>query len=562
MLGQMTFGELLGEEYELPEMAAPKKEEKKAEKKTPAKKAAKKEEKLLNVTLPCKVYGQNFQTEIQPGEGETTITSNELIKRLIESGIDEAAVSTRAVFIPEDNASKAYLVEGNEVCPDDDTVIVFGENGITFSYGEKKATFTAADFDGKEEDEICVADVKAKIFGLFPAFAKSQTFYDIEAGVIVPFLSYAKKENDTTKVMYPITVSIAGEEVTLGGSEVKGETVKELVAYLTKDYATDGLTVELTKLQDGIFYAVFKARGNTAKNSEKKNKGAKTSKKTEKYPTEGTTIYLVFNGHRESVTAETFGGKDKITKNDVIEYFKPRFAVFSSAEKVGNINCNYDETCKVLSVDCTPGRRGGNASFFPDAGLPVLNDKEMSGYLFNAAATCYKRIGNICSQHNGEILYANMTSAYFISNEGQLLSYQRKQERVPEKVFKGMVGYFKSMLPNEAICRIVFNARTECYALQIPESSTVTRVTVEDAVFKMIPPYCEVVATFHSHNTMPAFFSSTDDLAESDQIGVFGVIGRLNEKPIDAKMRAMFQGSYLMLPVSYLFETGVSEVAA
>ncbi len=564
MIGQATFNDLYGEEFDF--FKSPPVKEKKTEKKAATKKKAetKKTEKPLNVTMPCKVYGQYFTKEIpKADESETLISSAELIKRLIDAGIDEAAVNCKAIFIPEDLSSVAYLVEHHEITPSGDTLIVFGQSGVTFAFGEKKAIYTAEDFAGKECDEICLDDAKEKIFEAYPAFSKSELFYDVEAGVIVPFLGTRASERETSTVKYPVTVNICGEERTLEENP-SGETVKDLVSYLTKDFETKNLKVGLHKLEDGIYYTSFSASGNTAKNTEKKNKGAKTSKKEEKFPVEGTTIYLVFNGHKEAVNKECFGGKEKITKNDVIEYFKPRFAVFSSSEKVGNINCSYDETYKCLSVDCTPGRRGAkSASFsFSGADVPIIDDKELTSYLASPAATCYKQIGQRCHTNRGDLLYANMTGAYFVQTDGTLLKYQRKTEKPPGAVFDRMVRYFQSKLPYEAICRIIYNAHGDGFSVLLPTKVFATKTTVEQAVFPMIPPYCEVFATFHSHNTMPAFFSSTDDLAEMDQIGIFGVLGQLNQSHIDAKVRAMFQGSCINLEIGELFDLSSSEVAA
>ena len=565
MMGQSTLADIFGEEFDFFASAPKKEEAKKPEKKKETKKEGSKSsskkaaEKVLHVTLPCKVYGDAFVKEIQPREGESEVIDNtELSKRLIEAGIDEAASSARGIFIPEDNAAVAYLVQKHEIAVGDDTVLVFGESGVTYAYGEKKATFTLADFEGKEEDEVTLSDVKEKIFELSPAVKGKELYYDVEAGVITPGFAFVKAENDNTKLSYPLTVNANGTERTLDGTEFEGDTTKDLISFLTKGYEVKGLDVRLAKLSDGIFYTILKANTSLAGKVEKKNAGKSAKKKEEKYPVEGTTCYLVFNGYKELLTKEAFGGKEKIVKQDLIEYFKPKFAVFASAEKVSGVNCVYDTTSKVLSVDITPGRRGAFGAT-PSPGV-VSTPEQLKGLLFNPAESCFNaQIGGMCGEHAGELLFANQTAAYFLSpDEQKLLYFIQKCGAVPHGIKAGILSYFKNKLPMEAIVRILFNAYDGQFSLQYPKSAVETKVSVGNAVFEPIKnPYIGIAATFHSHNTMPAFFSSVDDAAEMDQIGVFGVIGRLDEDEPDILIRAMYQGSSLMLdPATYFERTG------
>lgn len=66
-----------------------------------------------------------------------------------------------------------------------------------------------------------------------------------------------------------------------------------------------------------------------------------------------------------------------------------------------------------------------------------------------------------------------------------------------------------------------------------------------------IPIGTLLVMTIHSHNTMPAYFSATDN--EDEKItGLYGVIGRLDRKP-QIRCRASLSGSFGDIAVNKLF---------
>jgi PRTRC genetic system protein A len=62
------------------------------------------------------------------------------------------------------------------------------------------------------------------------------------------------------------------------------------------------------------------------------------------------------------------------------------------------------------------------------------------------------------------------------------------------------------------------------------------------------------VMQLHSHNIMKAFFSCTDNANELAYL-LYGVVGRLDQEIPEIQIRVGYNGSYLSLPLLYVFES-------
>lgn len=574
--GQMSLGSIFGAEYAFEETPAPKKE-KKAAKPKADKKEPKKTEKQKEITLPCKVYGGSFTTLLSPKEGESEVVDEKtFLSRLAEAGFEEVLSSARRLFIPEE-AGTVYVVKGLYTANTElDTLLDFGENGIVFAYGEEKITFTKEDFPDVEEDELSLALLLDKAFDAFPAYKSLKVFYDVEGGVVIPLLEKVVSDKDLLE--FPCTVNVNGDTLTFAEGDFEGDNIEALKKHISGEWAHPDVTIEVCDV-GGKYYVLFSSRKASNVTADKKNKGAKTKKKEEKYPS-NCVVYLCFNGYHQQLTPECFGGKDKFTKKMLVEYFKPKFAVFNSAEKVGNINCFYDEMQNRLSVDCTPGRRGAhNASSrrydrgydfeerevyvsTEDGDDPLENcivlESEYTSYLTKPGAVCAgKEILSRNLPFTGCKLFANATAAYIYAEVGeqkQLVEYVSKVPKPKKKLLDGIIAYFKKQMPVEAICQIMFDHRSKEFYIRIPEEVTASVVDVKASFPMLMDPHKEIIATIHSHNSMPAFFSPTDDAAELDQIGLFGVIGRLDADKPQVLLRAVYEGGEKYIPAEKFFE--------
>ncbi len=57
----------------------------------------------------------------------------------------------------------------------------------------------------------------------------------------------------------------------------------------------------------------------------------------------------------------------------------------------------------------------------------------------------------------------------------------------------------------------------------------------------------------HSHGTMPAFFSVTDD-KEENGLRIYAVIGNLDQRPATISVRVSVYGHRALIPYQYVFE--------
>lgn len=579
MLGENSFSEIFGEEFGFggkEDIASnpPKNADRKK-----AKRAAKsqKEKREQNLTLPVHVYGMGFEVIVTAKEEEAenaTITSEELLKRLDELGYSEVLNCHRALFIPEGETSTAYIVSGQNVfsAVAEDTLVDMSDNKeVIFAYGMQKIYFTADMFEGAELDEITVKMLADQVIESMPKFSGATMCYDIESNTIVPLWKGSQILAAKQTISLPASVSFLEDTVTIAEDEIEEPTTKNVLDFLCKRISKKGLDFKLGKSENEDLFVIMDASATISSSSSvKKNKGATTQKKKEKYMLP-LTVYLTMNGHREFLTPDLFGGKEKITGDDITAYYSDKFSIFKSAEKKKGLHFTLDSTANILSVDSTPGRRGArqfyNAAYDYEE-RECYNNKANSEALLITSLTELndmlndpKRlgIGTICSKklpYNGYTVHSTQMAAYLYqetektpANVGMFL----KVPKVPYGFFNHIVEIFKNALPNEAILRLLYDHRSKTYVIDLPIKMQATRNDVR-SVFAPTPHWCDVIATIHSHNYMEAFFSPIDNEAEKYDRGLFGVIGRVDTKQPEMRLRIAVDGGFTEVPPSFLFE--------
>jgi hypothetical protein len=113
------------------------------------------------------------------------------------------------------------------------------------------------------------------------------------------------------------------------------------------------------------------------------------------------------------------------------------------------------------------------------------------------------------------------------------------------------VGFFKQInedLKAEALVLVWYHPVEERFELTIPEQEVSgARVEPEDKHYT--PPMEDATwqlwGHIHSHNTMAAFFSGTDDAGEQQDGLLFGVVGNITKAVPDCKFRTRVQGNWI-----------------
>lgn len=129
------------------------------------------------------------------------------------------------------------------------------------------------------------------------------------------------------------------------------------------------------------------------------------------------------------------------------------------------------------------------------------------------------------------------------------------EKRVPNFLLHRMVSISRKACPNEVlfylnyenISQNVWVTLGKEWGLSIPLQSF-TPISVNPLEDQKYVPL-EV----HSHNSMPAFFSETDNRDETG-MRLYGVLGRVDQEVVDIKLRVSIYGHYVLIPYHYVFD--------
>lgn len=111
-------------------------------------------------------------------------------------------------------------------------------------------------------------------------------------------------------------------------------------------------------------------------------------------------------------------------------------------------------------------------------------------------------------------------------------------KKIPIEMLENIVEFFKRVMTMtrstgtghgeyEAMAHIVWNKTTESYRVAIPKQKVSKAAVTYD--WSHVADDEEVILDIHSHNTMGAFFSGTDENDDKTYVGISGVAGELNK---------------------------------
>ena len=115
-------------------------------------------------------------------------------------------------------------------------------------------------------------------------------------------------------------------------------------------------------------------------------------------------------------------------------------------------------------------------------------------------------------------------------------------------------------LSNEAMVRVVYNKTEETFSYYKAngarsKASILYEFDVDESYFS---PNMVQVMEIHSHNTMPAFFSKTDDRDEAGYPGMFAVVGNLDRQTPSICLRVGNLGIFEQISISEVFDVEVA----
>lgn len=123
-------------------------------------------------------------------------------------------------------------------------------------------------------------------------------------------------------------------------------------------------------------------------------------------------------------------------------------------------------------------------------------------------------------------------------------------KRVPSNLLASMIFHSRLACPNEILFYLSYVLNEWVLITPEQEADHLSTQPTNSSLYFPI----EV----HSHNTMPATFSSTDN-ADENGLRIYGVLGRVDQPVVDFRLRISIYGHYSVLPYQLVFEP-ISEV--
>ena len=489
------------------------------------------------VKLPVTVTGRGFEKII---EGSGVLKLSDVAKRLIEEGYHQFEIPGMALYYVED-MKQVFVVDGKVNGADDDTAIDLSDGkSITVIDGLLTATFTADDFLEKEEDEITAGDIAKRFALVNPYYEGCKISYKEGSDYCYPvFENY-----EYGKINIPMQLMVKGsmEEYQQDESSDCNALKDSLFGKLPVK-----LSLSIAKTGKSNVYAVAFTSIDSYQIREVEGTSGKGVKKVEtKYPLPLELYIVTFNCFYH-LEPEHFDGKEKVTLEDIKAYMADKQRMF--ADKSRKLDVLYNEEMKRLAVMFVSGSKGCEMIRTKKEFEECKAKENFHGFFIEREGTYDLRV---------------LPHGTFITLQDKIekggtpldLSFERKLPKIPYELLFEIIEYFKEDLSKEAMVRVVYNRKEEefsFYKAQGPRSkaSILYEFEVDESYFS---PNMIQVMEIHSHNTMPAFFSSVDDRDEAGYPGVFGVIGHLDKQVPSICFRAGNLGIFKSIAVKELFE--------
>ncbi len=473
-------------------------------KKEEAKKAAPKKKStksaVIKLTGPVTVIGTGFKYTY--GIEGAKVTAGEAVKAAFAAGYKEVAKAD----ITTDEKSTVFVntlgqaATGENIAVGEVTTVVIGDVRVEIS----------SDSLGCPADQASIDKVCDKFVELYPDFAGCSLKYDARQNIAFPVFhggSQFKLKADETYRIYN-----AGNVV-----EAKGDAIskEEIIAYKS---ATD------------VVFLAYKAK-KAVIGLDFELDAVQEKQIVEKWSVEGLEIYLETWGIHLNPTVEDFGGKDRVSKEDVVEFLKPNYSAFRSASR--RFDFLFDKNSNRLGVAIVSGTKGAATYAAPFSLVKGGCDAQR---VENTDIGCF--VADRLS--DGSVTNVNFTFGL---------------PKIPYNILQTVIRYFKRDLSKEAMIQIYYDRAAGEYYIKTPEADT----TKARVFYKLEHSSDILVATVHSHNTMRPVFSGIDDYDEC-YTGIFGVIGNLGKDGADigfyCNFRAGMEGSFQDLQLCDLFGHG------
>lgn len=539
--------------------AEPSKKTQSAKKETKAAgEAAKKQEKEkpdynCDVTLPVKVLARNFVADI---EANTVMKLSDVCEELIRQGYSQMLVPGMELFYQKD--MNTIYVSDAKIVASNGKMQVFEEeeNSLLIADGQLKCELTKDDFPDKDYEEITLDDVISRWCAINTQYEGCQMYFDAEQLLLYPVI----KNNPSSDVVSNMEIIVNGTR-----TEINRETFTEIkdMKDLVKQLAGDMGRAKAQIFKTSAAYFLSYDSGKEKAYCRKKAVSAKAVKEVEtKYPLP-LTLYVVTWNERYELTREMFDGKAKVSKEEITKFMAQSEKMFADKERKADYIYNEDKN--LMSCMFMSGKKGAHSISCEEMGETAAHTGLVK--LIRSAKEleeCRKRdmfVGICCDMAESFILKALPHGNFYgyFGKEKECctikrVAWERKLPKIQRTVLDGIIQYFRRDLSKEAVVRILYNrASGEFFTIAAGGKRSKQAIEYDFTDVALCVSDVISVMEIHSHNTMPAYFSSVDDKDEKYP-GIYGVIGNLDTVEPTMKFRAGFDGVFTCIDVEELFE--------
>ena len=163
--------------------------------------------------------------------------------------------------------------------------------------------------------------------------------------------------------------------------------------------------------------------------------------------------------------------------------------------------------------------------------------------------------GRVYEQRTNEIGRFTAPTENIRELESIAPGFESALPKIPSHIFSKIMGFFKSIsdeLHYEVLVHILYDTEEKEYIIKVPKQR-ISEASVNSETDEPYPDRYIHVMDFHSHNTMPAVFSGTDN-ADEKETRLYAVAGRFNRTFPEITVRAGCAGKFIPLNPEDVFE--------
>ena len=163
--------------------------------------------------------------------------------------------------------------------------------------------------------------------------------------------------------------------------------------------------------------------------------------------------------------------------------------------------------------------------------------------------------GRVYEQRRNEIGCFTAPAENVREFEDIQVEFKMALPKIPAHIFSKVMGFFKSIsdeLHYEVLVHILYDTEEKEYIIKVPKQR-ISEASVNSETDEPYPDRYIHVMDFHSHNTMPAVFSGTDN-ADEKETRLYAVAGRFNRTFPEITVRAGCAGKFIPLNPEDVFE--------